>query len=170
MSRERRREIWTVLGPCLGLIIVFAFFAIRVPEFFLTEANFQSLATQTVIVAIGAMGMTFVVVSGGIDLSVGSQIALASVVSALVMRHTGNAAVAIAAGIAVGGACGSVNGLLITRLNVVPFIVTLGMLGIARGTAKFLADEQRLHVDPGFIESIMAKQPVFDWMLVGPGV
>jgi ribose transport system permease protein len=166
----RKRELWTALGPYLGLILVFAFFAVRVPEYFLTERNFQDVATQTVIVAIGAMGMTFIVISGGIDLSVGSQIALGSVVAALTMKTTGNAAIAIAAGVGVGGLCGVLNGILITSLGVVPFIVTLGMLGVARGTAKFLADEQRLNVDPGFIESIMAKQPVFDWMLVGPGV
>src|SRR3954465_2430541 len=75
-------------GPFLGLIVVIALFHIRseTREFFLTYHNFKTIFTQTVIVAIGALGMTIIIVSGGIDLSVGSTIAFTSVVGAMLIQ------------------------------------------------------------------------------------
>src|SRR3989454_1437782 len=93
------------------------------------------------IVALGAIGMTLIIISGGIDLSVGSNIALTSVVTALALRHSWPPSVALLGGIVVGGLVGLVNGLAITSLRVVPFIATLGMLGIARGAAKWRSEE-----------------------------
>ncbi|HBQ11846.1 MAG TPA: ABC transporter permease, partial [Myxococcales bacterium] len=101
-------------------------FAALVPDRFLSAYNFKTIATQTVIVALGAIGMTWVMVSGGIDLSVGSVIALASVVTAVLLREGHPELVALLGGLAVGAALGAINGLLITRLSIVPFIVTLG--------------------------------------------
>ena len=90
--------------------------------------------------------MTFVIVSGGIDLSVGSVIALASVVVALVLDGGGDPTVAVGCGVATGVACGLINGLLITSLRVVPFIVTLGMLEMARGATKVVTDSQSIYI------------------------
>src|SRR6185295_9974128 len=100
--------------------------------------NLRIVLAQTVIVALGAIGMTMIIVSGGIDLSVGSTIALASVVTALLLRAGYPPAMAVMTGVLVGGVVGLVNGLVITGLRVVPFIATLGMLGIARGVAKWI--------------------------------
>src|SRR5215510_1180820 len=132
------------LGPLLGLILVIAIFAILIgePARYLSLKNLRTVLAQTVIVAIGAIGMTMIIVSGGIDLSVGSAIALSSVVTALSLRAGWSPVTAIVVGVFVGGVIGLANGLVITGLRVVPFIATLGMLGIARGVAKWVAGQQ----------------------------
>ncbi|GAB5545487.1 MAG: ABC transporter permease [Sandaracinaceae bacterium] len=168
MSRLRRAL--DVAGPALGLALVMVLFAALVPDRFLSAYNFKTIATQTVIVALGAIGMTWVMVSGGIDLSVGSVIALASVVTAVLLREGHPELVALLGGLAVGAALGAINGLLITRLSIVPFIVTLGTMGIARGAAKYLADEQTVNADAGWLADLMTKTPDPGWLLLAKGV
>src|SRR3954462_10640133 len=86
------RRFFNILGPFFGLVLVIGLFSLSptVRPYFLTGANFKIILTQTVIVAIGTLGMTMIIVSGGIDLSVGSVVALASVVGAteLVKGHS----------------------------------------------------------------------------------
>jgi ribose transport system permease protein len=159
-----------ILGPFLALALVLGLFALLLPEQFLSAYNLKTVATQTVIVGVCAIGMTFVIVSGGIDLSVGSLIALSSVVSALLLRDGSSALLAVLGGIAACAALGAVNGLLITRLKIVPFIVTLGTMGIARGLAKYLADEQKVDAPVGGLSALMAKTPDPAWLLLSPGV
>ena len=166
----RARRLLNLLGPFLGLLLVVGLFGALAPDSFLTAYNFKNVATQTVIVGLGAIGMTFVIISGGIDLSIGSVIALSSVVTALFLKHDHPPALAVAAGVLTGGACGLVNGLLITLLRIVPFIVTLGMLGAARGFAKYLATEQKIDADPSWLSDLMTKSPEPKWLLVAPGV
>ena len=108
-------------------------FAIVAPSGCVSAYNAKTIATQTVIVGLSAIGMTFVIRSGGIDLSVGSTIALSSVVTALCMRDGLGEFAAVVLGVASGAAVGFVNGGLVTRLALPPFIVTLGTLGAARG-------------------------------------
>ncbi|HEX3185821.1 MAG TPA: hypothetical protein VHQ94_13555, partial [Pyrinomonadaceae bacterium] len=122
------------VGPALGLLLVIGIFTLLMdsPARFLSPNNLRIVLSQTVIVAIGAIGMTLIIISGGIDLAVGSTIALTGVVTALGINSGMSPALALAAGILVGGLVGVVNGLVITRLKVVPFIATLGMLGIGR--------------------------------------
>jgi ribose transport system permease protein len=114
--------------------------------------------------------MTLIIISGGIDLSVGAVIALAGVVTALGLEAGWPATVALLAAIAVGGVVGLVNGALITGLRVVPFIATLGMLGIARGVAKWLANEQTVNAPPSWINGLLVTFPKPAWLLVAPGV
>jgi len=114
--------------------------------------------------------MTFVIVSGGIDLSVGSVIALSSVVTALALRDAWSPAVAVAAGATVGLAIGAANGVVIARANVVPFIVTLGTMGVARGVAKYLAGEQKVDAPAGWLAEVMTRTPEPAWLTVAPGV
>jgi ribose transport system permease protein len=160
------------LGPFLGLALVVAFFAAVSgnPARFLSPENLRIVLTQTVIVALGAIGMTIVMVAGGIDLSVGSVIALASVVAALALRASWPPILALAAGIAAGGLVGLVNGVAITRLRVVPFIATLGMLGVARGAAKWAASEQTVNIPSTWLNELATSYPSRAWMLVAPGV
>jgi ribose transport system permease protein len=165
----RRSRIGHLLGPFFGLLGVAALFAVLEPSTFLSAYNFQTIAAQTVIVGLGAIGMTFVIVAGGIDLSVGSVIALSSVVTALALRHAWNPALAAVAGAATGLVAGWINGTLVTRLKVVPFIVTLGTMGIARGLAKYLADEQKIDAPAQWLAAIMAKAPTPSWLLIAPG-
>src|ERR1051326_7153417 len=138
------RRLLNILGPFLGLLLVIGLFSLSptVRPYFLTGANFKIILTQTVIVAIGALGMTLIIVSGGIDLSVGSVVALTSVVGAIGLVKGLHPLVAIVEMIAVGAGIGFINGVVIGQLRMMPFIVTLGMMGIARGTAKWLSGSQ----------------------------
>lgn len=147
------KRLMTLLGPFIGLIVVVALFGAIEPAF-LSTRNMMTVAIQTVIVGLGAIGMTFVIVSGGIDLSIGSVIALSSVVTALCARAGLSPAASVAAGVAAGALCGALNGWLVTRLNIVPFIVTLGMMGIARGVSKWLSGEQTVTPSPEASEAL----------------
>jgi ribose transport system permease protein len=167
--KQRRGRIGQLAGPFLGLAAVAIVFALLEPGTFLSVYNFQTIAAQTVIVGFGALGMTFVIVSGGIDLSVGSVIALVSVVTALALRHGWPPGLSAAAGVGTGIVAGFVNGALVTRLQIVPFIVTLGTMGIARGLAKYFAEEQKIDAPAQWLSTIMAKSPTPSWLLVAPG-
>ena len=160
------------LGPFLGLVLVIVVFALlsESPGQYLSARNFRIVVAQTVIVAIGAIGMTIIIISGGIDLSVGSVIALTGVVTALALQDGTSPLVAIAAGIAAGGLVGIINGLAVTRLRVIPFIATLGMLGVARGAAKWLAGQQTVNVPETWVNELAVTFPRPEWLLVAPGV
>ena len=161
-----------ILAPVIGLVGVALLFALLTgsPERYLSAANLRVVLAQTVIVAIGALGMTVVMISGGIDLSVGSVIALASVMTAVALRNGMAPIAAVFAGIAIGGVVGFINGLAITTLRVVPFIATLGMLGVARGVAKYFANQQTVNAPPTWINELAVTFPSRPWMLFAPGV
>src|SRR5215470_2446680 len=160
------------LAPFLGLVLVIVVFAILIgaPEKYLSLKNLRTVLAQTVIVAIGAIGMTVIIISGGIDLSVGSAIALTGVITAIGISAGWPTTIAVGAGILVGGLVGMVNGLAITRLRVVPFIATLGMLGVARGVAKGLAGSQTVNVPDTWANDLLLTVPKHAWLLVAPGV
>jgi ribose transport system permease protein len=160
------------LAPFLGLLLVTAFFAIAsgAPERYLSANNLRVVLAQTVIVAIGALGMTLVIVAGGIDLSVGSTIALTGVLCALALRDGTAPSVAVLAAVLLGGLVGLLNALAITRLRVVPFIATLGMLGIARGAAKWLARQTTVEAPSSWVNELAVTFPARPWLLVAPGV
>src|SRR6184192_1181127 len=109
------RRLANILGPFLGLLLVIGLFSLSptVRPVFLTGANFKIILTQTVIVAVGSLGMTLIIVSGGIDLSVGSAVALTSVVGATALVKGHSALMAALITIAVGGGVGLLNGLAI---------------------------------------------------------
>jgi ribose transport system permease protein len=159
-------------GPVFGLVLVIVVFSILTgaPERYLAPKNLRTVLVQTVIVAIGSIGMTMIIISGGIDLSVGSAIALTGVVCALCLKAGLSPLIAITAGILAGGLVGLVNGLAITRLRVVPFIATLGMLGVARGVAKGVAGSQTVIIPETWANDLLLTVPQRDWMLVAPGV
>lgn len=158
------------VGPILGLVLVVSIFYVLTPGRYLSPFNLRVVLGQTVIVAIGAIGMTMIIVSGGIDLSVGSSIALTGVITAVSLRAGISPVIAVASGILLGGLVGIVNGLVITRLRVVPFIATLGMLGIARGTAKWLAGEQTVNVPETWVNNLLVLFPKPSWLVLAPGV
>src|SRR6266581_25942 len=160
------------LGPLLGLILVIVVFAILIgdTERYLSLKNLRTVLAQTVIVAIGAIGMTIIIISGGIDLSVGSGIALTGVIAALGINAGWATTMALAAGIVVGGLVGLANGVAITRLRVVPFIATLGMLGVARGVAKGIAGSQTVNIPDTWANDLLLTVPRSQWLLVAPGV
>jgi ribose/xylose/arabinose/galactoside ABC-type transport system permease subunit len=159
------------LGPLLGLGLVYLFFVLVGPEAFATVRTLETIARQTAIVGTAALGMTMIIVSGGIDLSVGSIVALSSVVVALTLNGYGGPVIAIAAAALAGAFCGIVSGTLITRLRVAPFIVTLGMLLLVRGAAKGLGKEQKVDAPMTWLVDLLSSLPPDRrWMVVPPGV
>ena len=151
-------SVLNVFGPFLILAFVTGFFATIMPaevrENFFTFYNFKSILNQTVIVAIGALGMTMIIVSGGIDLSVGSVIALTSVLAAWLVTQGHSVEIAFAAAIGCGAVIGALNGGIIAGFRMTPFIVTLGMLGVARGLAKLRADNQTVNPPDAALSSV----------------
>jgi len=163
------------LGPVLGLFFVYGLFAFIAPDSFTSMRNLEMIARQTTIVGIAALGMTLVIISGGIDLSVGSIVALSTVVIAWLLQQKGTGPLTAAlGGVAAGAFVGLISGTIITRLRVVPFIVTLGMMLIVRGAAKGIGHEQKIDVDMGklhWLQHLMATLPTkLRWMFLPPGV
>ena len=172
LPSSKLNTLLTKLGPFIGLTLVILIFALLTdsPARYLSPFNLRIVLAQTVIVALGAIGMTMIIISGGIDLSVGSSIALTGVVTALGIKNGWDPALAVLAGISVGGLIGLVNGLAITRLRVVPFIATLGMLGIGRGVAKWLSNQQTVNVPATWVNELAVTFPTPSWLLLAPGV
>src|SRR5256886_9491265 len=144
----------------LFLLLLIIFFSIT-GQGYMSIFNFQTMGADMSLVLIMALGQTVVILSGGIDLSVGFVMGMASVASALVMSRIGGGAalfVVVLAGLAVGLGVGLipglVNGLVIARLRVPPFIVTLGMYGIARGAGFILSGGQPVSVQTNGIGQI----------------
>jgi len=122
----------------LILILMWLLLSLLSPYFF-TASNLWEITLQTAVIGIIAAGQTLVILSGGIDLSVGSVFACAGIAGGLVFQATGNLWLTLAATLLSGAALGSLNGLFVSRLRVPPFIATLGMLGMARGLALILS-------------------------------
>ncbi len=121
-------------GTMIGLIVLCAVLWALTPHF-LTVSNLLNVVQQTSINAIVAVGMTFVIISGGIDLSVGSIVALSGVALGALLQGGQPLSVAVSAAFAVGIACGLLNGALVSVGGLPPFIATLGMMSVARGAA-----------------------------------
>jgi len=131
----RLKSAFSLLGPFLALVVVYAIFGAMNSAMF-TEDVVLNILTQTVIVGTAAIGMTLIIIAGGIDLSVGSIIALCGVVAATLVTHACSPMLVFLATIAFGALCGLLNGGLTVGLKLLPFIVTLGTMQIFRGTAK----------------------------------
>jgi len=121
-------------GTLSGLIALSIVLWILTPHF-MTVSNLLNVAQQTTLVAIIAVGMTFVIITGGIDLSVGSALAFSGVAMATLLQKGVPLGIALLAGLGAGLLCGLLNGLLITVGRLPPFIATLGMMSVARGAA-----------------------------------
>ena len=153
-------------------MLVYALFALLVPGRFTQTITLVTMARATAVVGIAATGATMIIVLGGIDLSVGSVVALTTVVIALALHGGHGAALSIALGVLVALAAGAVNGGLTVGLGVTPFIVTLGTMGIARGAAIGLAHEQRVYVDAHGLDALVLPShavlglPLAVWLLV----
>lgn len=142
-------------GTFVGLVLVAIIFGALVGPQFFAATNLELMARQMAIVSIAAVGMTIVIVSGGIDLSVGSMIALVTVVIAQLLRMNVSPLFAALGGIATAALCGLINGVLITQLRVVPFIVTLGTMLVIRGAAKGLGEERRIEAPATWLNDLL---------------
>lgn len=139
-------------GTALGLLVLCVGLWIATP-YFATTANLANVAEQSAVVGVIAIGMTFVILTGGIDLSVGSLVALAGVVIGGALRSGLPVTVAVSLGLLTGAAAGMLNGLMITLGKLPPFIATLGMMSVARGGALMLSDGRPIS---GFPDSLRA--------------
>ena len=135
------------LLPFLTLAALFIGLCIASPHF-LTGTNLSSVVRQTAVINIMALGMTMIIICGGIDLSVGSILAMGGLLGAMAMEKGWPVWVGVAVGVLAGMLCGWVNGFLTTRLRINPFIVTLGTLGIIRGLALIISNGLPVHQLP----------------------
>ena len=178
MSRSRTRwsTLLAALAPFLGLVLILVLIAIYGQLFkpdveFFTSHRLALIAKQTAIVGLGALGMTGIIAAGGIDLSVGSMLALTSVTLAQTLTWGWSPAWALLATLAVGSAAGALNGILITSLRIVPFIVTLGTMLAYRGLAEALADERKIAANaPGWLANLLNPPAAGSLQLLPSGV
>ncbi len=141
-------------GPLIGLVLLCAFLSLST-ETFLSLRNFLNVMDQITVLGVMAVGMTLVILIGGIDLSVGSVLAL----SGMVMGYLGNNqhwpfVVAILVALIVSAACGLVSGLMVTRLRMPAFIATLAMMSIARGVASMITNGEQIVGFPDWFSNL----------------
>lgn len=131
-------------GPLLGLVLLCAVLSVATDSF-LSLRNFLNILDQVTVLGIMAVGMTFVILIGGIDLSVGSVMALAMMVLGYLNVEAGlPMSIAICGALVAAAACGATSGLLITEFRVPAFIATLAMMSIARGLANMITDGSQI--------------------------
>jgi ribose transport system permease protein len=157
------------LLPFITLIVLFIVLSAASPVF-LSQGNLSTVVRQTAVINIIALGMTLIIITSGIDLSVGAILAMSGYLGARLMEAGAPIPVAILGGVAVGTICGLINGLLITRLKINPFIVTLGMLGVLRGTTLTISKglpASRLPDSFKYLgEGTLLAAPVVLWVLL----
>ncbi len=159
------------LGPALGLLLVLGFFGIAAwarhgQNTFGTPANLGTIALQSAVVGTTALGMTLIILSGGIDLSVGATVAFSSVLVAALLKAGAAWPAAALAALVAGAGLGTLNGGLITGLRVMPFIVTLGTMLTIRGAAKRLADDQTILPPLNPFEGLLTRSGPGLWIVL----
>jgi inositol transport system permease protein len=138
-----------------GMVIILLLMVIGVSSIkpvFLKSANIINIFKQVAVIGTLAYGVTLIIITEGIDLSSGSVVALVGVVSASLATMGGNIYIAILAGLFAGALCGAANGIVIAKTGIPPFIVTLGMMTIARGAALLYSGGKPIgHINPSFL-------------------
>lgn len=181
-SHRLLRTAWSLLAPFLGLILVWSAFAtadsIRSRRLgktasFNTVANMQKVLRDASQVGVAALGMTLIIVAGGIDLSAGAMMSLAATTAAWCFRDGYHPSVGISAALITGCLAGAVNGALISALRLVPFIVTLGTMTIYHGLGLILAKDTPIRAFgkvPAWIINLQRPFPEPKWLGVPSGV
>ena len=198
-DRSRLSNLAWSLGPLLGLVVVSLIFGAieyqvatdegREPQFF-TSQSVQVVLNHASLIGVAALGMTLIIIAGGIDLSAGTAIALTATVIAWIYREGFDgmadwrdpspmlatlslSALAVGGGVLTGCLCGFINGGLISLLRLVPFIVTLGTMTAFQGIGRTISGETPVRAYgkvPDAIASLQKPYPDPEWMLVSPGV
>jgi len=185
-SRAGRAGVVAILGsafgPFLGLLLVLGLFAIadagrsrkigKKPTF-ASAATLQKVLRDASQVGVAALGMTIIIIAGGIDLSAGAAMSLCATITAWCFRENYGAVVGVPAGIFVGCIAGLINGALISGLRVVPFIVTLGTMTVFLGTGLILANDTPIRAFgkvPDWLLDLQTPYPVPEWLQVSSGV
>ncbi len=136
---DKYKDLLRKMAALAGLILLVIFFSVT-NEYFFTTNNIMSVGLQTSTIALIGIGATCVILTGGIDLSTGSVVALSGVAAAMLVNGGMPVPLGMVIGILVGGMCGLINGILVTRMKLPPFIATLGMMMVARGLALYVTD------------------------------
>jgi len=182
----RAANVLQAFGRAAALLAVFLGFGLVVPDgAFFSAGNVENILMQSAVFAMAGLGMTMVIITGGIDLAAGSTIALSMVLTAMTLRAGGGdggylathpalwVALSVAAGTLGGAAVGLAQGVLITGLRLAPFIVTLGGLQAVRGLAKGIADNQEISPPPNWLyQNLMfpVQGRAFNWQIAPAGV
>ncbi|HVT94867.1 MAG TPA: ABC transporter permease [Bryobacteraceae bacterium] len=157
------------LLPFVTLVALFIGLAIASPNF-LSASNLSSVVRQTAVINIMALGMTLVIIAGGIDLSVGSILAVGGLFGTMSISHGASIPMGIMVGVLAGTVCGAANGAMVVGFRVNPFIVTLGTMGIFRGVALIASNGLPVHdLPPSFSflgEGNLFHVPFVLWLLV----
>ncbi|GHV80020.1 ribose import permease protein RbsC [Spirochaetia bacterium] len=174
VSGDKVKEIASKYGIYFAFLIMLVFFSVLNPKF-LTMRNIINIVRQISFNSILAMGMTMVIITGGIDLSVGSILALSAVVTASLVRAEAPilpVPLAVLAGLLLGTLCGFINGLIVTKGKLAPFITTLVMMTIARGAAQLFTKGRPISgLAEGFVfigggSLLMIPVPIFILALI----
>jgi ribose transport system permease protein len=185
LPASRRHLDWlTLLGPYLGLLLVVAIFGYLTWQegqmwTFLGLSNLRLVTLHASVTAAVAVGMTLIMIAGGIDLSVGYVVSLVTVVTALVysaaaeipLLQEASSVWAIAAGVLTGAVVGLGNGLIVTKLRVIPFVATLGTMGVARGLGQYISKGQPVRFPtplPDWMPWLSTVEPEPWWLIIGP--
>lgn len=163
-----RAPNWRSAVVYIGFVLVFAFFAATQTEYFLTWTNLSNIVVQAAPITIMAMGTVLVLAIGEIDLSIGSTVAVAALVTAMTIQTTGSWWIGALAGLATGAIAGAVNGLFITVVRLPSFLVTLATMGLLMGVARQLTGLQSVPVTEPSFTAVFGKGtllglPVFVW-------
>ncbi|NLJ49942.1 MAG: ABC transporter permease [Candidatus Atribacteria bacterium] len=147
VKKQKARSINTTeFIVYIAFLAIFIFFSIVLRgRGFLSSENLMNIARQTAMISVMAVGMTFVLAAGEIDLSIGSIVALASLTTALALRHS-TLLVGVGVGLGTGVLIGMVNGLFVAKIGVPSFLVTLGMTGIITGLARWITQLKSIPV------------------------
>ncbi|AMO54968.1 inner-membrane translocator [Endozoicomonas montiporae CL-33] len=155
------RELIMKLAPLLSLILLCAFFSIGSP-YFLSVDNLMTIALQTAVIGIMAIGVTYVIITAGIDLSLGSVMAFSGVCAGIAATSGIPLAISIMIGIAAATACGMVSGALVTKAGIPPFIATLGLMMSVRGLNMVLTDGRAIYFLDYPVFRMLAHGKLFD--------
>lgn len=155
------KELLMRLAPLLSLIILVIFFSFGSPFFFNTE-NIMTIALQTSVIGIMTIGVTFVIITSGIDLSLGSVVAFSGVAVGISATLGLPLPVCILAGVLAGGLCGYINGLLVTKMTIPPFIATLGLMMSVRGINMVMTDGRAIYFADYPTFKMLAQGRLFD--------
>lgn len=136
---DKYKDLLRKMAALAGLILLVIFFSVT-NDYFFTSNNIMTVGLQTSTIALIGIGATCVILTGGIDLSTGSVVALSGVAAAMIVNAGVPVPIGMVLGILVGGACGLTNGILVTQMKLPPFIATLGMMMIARGLALYVTN------------------------------
>lgn len=160
-ARRLNKALLMRLAPLFSLVLLVIFFSFSSPFFFNTE-NIMTIALQTSVIGIMAIGVTYVIITSGIDLSLGSVVAFSGVVVGLCASYSMPLIVCVVAGMLAGGLCGCINGFLVTRAAIPPFIATLGLMMSVRGINMVMTDGRAIYFSDYPMFKMLAQGRLFD--------